>query len=168
MPGKPEYQREFWKQAIVDTGLEIYTQLAFQANAKWGDTYPGELIASKDDASDIAVEQHYHTHVRLDDGYQPKPYKYTYLDYEPEKHVDGNIDTWLEHKLENGYDDRDIEVISQMHKGVSKATNGLPFSVYRTPVIGVRKPIETHILKSAGQIKNTIAMAEHLRDFMES
>lgn len=152
MPGKPQYQRAFWQQAIVDTGLEFYTQLAFQANGRWNDTYPSELIEANEDPSHIAVEQYNHTRVRLDDDYQPKKYAYTYLDYEPKKYIDGNRETWLEHKLNDGYDNADIEAIKQMRRGVSEATDGLPFSVYRTPVIGARKPIETHKLKSAHEI----------------
>ena len=66
MPGKRENQERFWQRCILDTGLEFYTQLAFQANAKWNDKYPADLLAAFDDPSHIALEQYKHTKSRFD------------------------------------------------------------------------------------------------------
>lgn len=140
MPGNKDrldLQEAFWQRGIVDTGLEPRTELCFQANGKWGETYPDELLAELT-PDHIALEQYHHTRVRFDDGFQPKPYTYCLLDYEPDKTIEGQRTTWLGDKLTDGYHDADIEVLTQIRRGVQEATDGLPLGAYRTPVLPKR------------------------------
>jgi len=153
MPGKPENQERFWKRCILDTGLEFYTQLAFQANAKWRDKYPTDLLAEFDDPSHIALEQYKHTLTRFASEYQPKPFAWSYLDYEPRKERDdGSREHWLSHKMSDGFNDADTQVIKEMRRGVQEATDGLPFSIYRTPPLPHNRDIDEFAVKSAHEI----------------
>ena len=149
MPGKQANQRRLWDW-FIDAGLDQHTALAFQANAKWHDQYPADLLAAHPDHDSIAHEQYNHTRVRLDDDYQPKPYAYTYLDYEPKKpHLTGPDSAWGWRKQEDGFSDDDTKVLAQMRRGVQEATDGLPFSIYRTPVLKSTKAPDPAIVKSA-------------------
>lgn len=148
MPGKQENQERFWQRCILDTGLEFYTKLAFQANGKWNDKYPPDLLIEHPEDGHIALEQYKHTLPRFNNEFQPKPFEYTYLDYEPKK-PDGS---WLGDKLDDGLNDADVEALQQMRRGVQEATGGLPFSIYRTPPIPVSKPAKPFVIKSAHEI----------------
>jgi len=153
MPGVQENQERFWNRCIMNTGLEFYTQLAFQANAKWKDKYPTDLLAEFDDPSHIALEQYKHTLTRLDNQFQPKPFAWTYLDYEPRKERgDGSREHWLSHKMSDGFNDADTQVIKEMRRGVQEATDGLPFSIYRTPPLPHNRDIDEFTVKSAHEI----------------
>jgi hypothetical protein len=131
MPGhndRPELQEQFWSRGIVATGLEPYTDLCFQANGKWNDLYPTDLLGSME-PDHIALEQYKHTKVRIDSGYIPKPYTHCFLDYEPKQER-----TWLGDKLNDGFNDADLDALAQMRRGVQEATDGLPLGAYRIPV----------------------------------
>lgn len=153
MPGKAENQERFWDRCILGTGLEPVTELAFQANDKWSDVYPADLLARFDDHSHIALEQYKHTLPRFRSHFQPKPFAYAFLNYEPEKtFLDGTDSAWVWSKMDGGFNDTDIEAIAQMRRGVQEATDGLPFSVYRTPPIPYNAPAEPFVIKSAREI----------------
>lgn len=135
MPGhrdRPELQEQFWNEAIVATGLEPFVELCFQANGKWNDKYPADLLGEME-PDHIALEQYKHTLVRFDDGYIPKPYTHCFLDYEPKKER-----TWLGDKLNDGFNDADLDALAQMRRGVQEATDGLPLGAYRLPVLPKR------------------------------
>jgi len=148
MPGVQENQERFWNRCIMDTGLEFYTKLAFQANGKWNDQYPADLLIEYPEAGHIALEQYKHTLPRFTNEWRPKPYEYTYLDYEPKK-PDGS---WVGDKLNDGLNDADVEALQQMRRGVQEATDGLPFSIYRTPPLPHNRDIDEFAVKSAHEI----------------
>jgi len=134
MPGKATNQRPFWESAFVNTGLDEHTSMAFQANGKWNNQYPEDLISSLG-LDKIAEEQHYHSRVRLDNGYIPKPYTHTFLDYEPRKRdLSGSESDYMWSKLEYGFNETDEIFLHKMRRAVQKATGGLPYGMYRTPI----------------------------------
>ena len=51
--------------------------------------------------------------------------------------------------MSNGLNDADIEALNQMRRGVQEATDGLPFSVYRTPTLPINREIDEAAVKSA-------------------
>lgn len=143
MPGTRENQERFWADAIVSQGLEDVTELCFQANGKWNDQYPHDLIATHT-LEQIAEEQYDFTRVRIDDDYQPKPYTHCFLDYEPKKpDLEGPDSAWLWSKMVGGFDDTDTAVLNAMRSGVRKATGGLDYGVYRVPALP-KRPVTAH------------------------
>jgi len=137
MPGskrRMNLQESFWQRGIVDTGLEPHTTLCFQANGAWAKSYPEDLLAYMD-ADAIAAEQYRFTSVRLDDGFQPKPYTHAFLDYEPKKRHDDPPSSWQGNKYRDGYNAHDLEALAAMRRGIQKATDGLPLGSYRNPVL---------------------------------
>jgi hypothetical protein len=153
MPGKREHQERFWQKCILETGLEFYTQLAFQANAAWHDEYPADLLARYDDPKRIAQDQHKHTLPRFASEYQPKPFAYTFLDYEPDKPLErGPESAWQWLKIVEGFNDADTDALAQMRRGVQEATGGLPYSIYRTPTLPREGAVEPFVVKSAREI----------------
>ena len=135
MPGhndRPELQEQFWAEGIVDTGLEPFVELCFQANGKWHDKYPTDLL-SEFTPHHNALEQYKHTLVRFGSGFIPKPYTHCFLDYEPKQDT-----TWLGDKIKHGFNDADLDALAQMRRGVQEATDGLPLGAYRLPVFPKR------------------------------
>jgi len=139
MPGKPHHQQRLWNECFKDTGLAEHTEICFQANAKWNDKYPQELLQTFT-PTEIAEIQYRHTRVRTDDDWNPKPPVKCYLDYEPHKpELQGPESSWLWKKIEQGYKEEDNIVVRSMMRGVQEATDGLPLSVYRLPALHKKK-----------------------------
>ena len=170
MPGKREHQEQFWQRCIMETRLEFYTELAFQANAAWNDMYPGELHLEYPRKNHIAVQQWRHTRSRFRSEYQPKPFTHVYLDYEPyRKKPDGTrYDWWLNNKAHDGYSKYDHRALREMCMGVLKGTSPhLAYSVYRTPTLPTRRNIEAHVVKSARastDLQQWVWMDAYIRD----
>lgn len=142
MPGNKdriELQGQFWQRAIVETGLEPYTDLCVQANGFTNKEYPPELVY-ENSTDDIAVKQYNHSKWRVRDGYQPKPYTHAYLDYEPHKReLSGPESSWQWLKQSEGYDDDDTHAVWAMLRGVQMTTDGLSMGMYRTPILPERE-----------------------------
>ena len=116
-PGFPHWQERFWNEIIVDLGLEPFTQTLVQVNAKWDQEYPAELL-KRLGRDGIVEEQEEWTQRRINSGFHATPYKYAYLDYEPDK---PGVSAWKYLKWQHGYEDLDGIALGAMAEGCRMA-----------------------------------------------